>query len=295
MRETPRTRVLLAVLVVVALTLITLDYRSNDGSVFGRIRQVAASVFGPIERGVAAGVRPIGDAVSALGHAGSDNATIHRLQQQNAALRAQVATAAATSRQLAELEKILGLAGAAGFRIVAAHVVAVGGENGFQWTATIDVGSADGVTPEMTVLDGGGLVGRTLTVAAHTSTVLLAVDPASRVGARVAGTGAIGWVTGGGTGPMVFTSLDPHTKLRAGQRLVTFGSQGGHPYVPEVPLGTVTRVTSGPQALTPTALVTPFSQLGTLDAVAVVLATTRTVPRDSLLPPSPAPTPAAGH
>lgn len=293
MRETPRTRVVLAVLVVAALTLITLDTRSNSGAIFTRVRDAASAVFGPVERAVAAGVRPIGNAFGALAHAGSNRATIRRLEQQNAALRAEVATSASARRQLAQLEKLMGLAGAAGFRILPAHVVAIGGENGFQWTATIDVGAANGVTPEMTVIDGGGLVGRTLTVSAHTSTILLAADPTSRVGARLAGTGAVGWVVGGGTGPMTFTSLDPHTRLKPGQVLVTFGSQANRPYVAEVPIGTVTRVTSAPTALTPTALVNPFSQLQALDTVGVVVATTRTLPRDALVPPSPAPAPTA--
>ena len=49
--------------------------------------------------------------------------------------------------------------------------------------------------------------------------------------------------------------------LQPGQTLVTFGSVGGRPYVPGVPVGTVTQVTTQPGALTQTALVTAVRRL----------------------------------
>jgi rod shape-determining protein MreC len=132
------------------------------------------------------------------------------------------------------------------------------------------------------------------TVGPRSSTVLLAMDPQSQVGARVATTGFIGWVRGGGSGPMTFTLLDAHAALKQGQQLVTFGSENDRPYIPEIPIGTITKVESTPGAQTRTALVEPFTKFTALDPVAVVIAAPRDIPRDSLLPaPPPKPTPTA--
>jgi rod shape-determining protein MreC len=59
--------------------------------------------------------------------------------------------------------------------------------------------------------------------------------------------------------------------LRPGQELVTFGSVGGRPYVPGVPVGTVTSVTTQPGSLTPTAEVKPFADFTGLGVVGVVV------------------------
>lgn len=293
MRETPRTRLVLTLLVLTAFTLITLDYRAGKGSPFEHVRRSADAVLGPIEGAVAAAVRPVADAFSRLG-GGGGGAKVRQLEKENADLRAQVERGAADRSRLTELEKLTGLAGVGRLRIVAANVVGVGGSGGFEWTATIDVGSRDGVQPLMSVISGDGLVGRVKTVGPRSSTVLLAMDPQSQVGARVATTGFIGWVRGGGSGPMTFTLLDAHATLKKGQQLVTFGSENDRPYIPEIPIGTITKVESTPGAQTRTALVEPFTKFTALDPVAVVIAAPRDIPRDSLLPaPPPKPTPTA--
>ena len=50
----------------------------------------------------------------------------------------------------------------------------------------------------MTVLNGDGLVGRVKTASLTTSTVLLAIDPTSSVGARLEATLELGIATGRG-------------------------------------------------------------------------------------------------
>ena len=281
MRETPRTRLVLTLLVLTAFTLITLDYRAGKGSPFEHVRRSADAVLGPIEGAVAAAVRPVADAFSRLG-GGGGGAKVRQLEKENADLRAQVERGAADRSRLTELEKLTGLAGVGRLRIVAANVVGVGGSGGFEWTATIDVGSRDGVQPLMSVISGDGLVGRVKTVGPRSSTVLLAMDPQSQVGARVATTGFIGWVRGGGSGPMTFTLLDAHAALKQGQQLVTFGSENDRPYIPEIPIGTITKVESTPGAQTRTALVEPFTKFTALDPVAVVIAAPRDIPRDKI-------------
>ena len=84
--------------------------------------------------------------------------------------------------------------------------------------------------------------------------------------------------------------------LAPGQQLVTFGSVGGRPYVPGVPVGVITRVVASASALAKIAYVRPFADDGALGVVGVVIVPPRHNPRDSVLPPrppSPVPSPAS--
>jgi rod shape-determining protein MreC len=197
----------------------------------------------------------------------------------------------------AQLQGLLQLAGRGRYRIVAASVIAAG--PAYENTVTIDAGSADGIKPDETVLNGAGLVGTVTSVSGHTATVLLDTDAAATVGVRIAGTGEIGAVTGLGhsqAGPAALRLqvFDANAVLTPGQQLVTFGSVGGRPYVPGVPVGVITRIVPGASALTKTAYVRPFADDGALGVVGVVIVPPRRNPRDSVLPPrppSPAPSP----
>jgi rod shape-determining protein MreC len=195
--------------------------------------------------------------------------------------------------QLADMEKLLHLDQKAQFRMVAARVIAMSGSFGFESTATIDAGSHDGIAVNETVINGDGLVGRTLSVGPNTSTVLLGSDTTFRAGARLESSQQAGYVNGGGRGPMTFTLLDSQGVISAGQRLVTFGDINNRPFVPEVPIGHVIKVAPPNGALTRTATVAPYVHFGTLDVVGVVVAVPHVPARNSLLPPSPTPTPAA--
>jgi len=288
MRDSGRARVVLAVLLLTAFTLITLDYRSGSG---GPLRRVANAVFGPIENAVGDVARPIGSFFSSLGHLSSYKSDNAKLRKEVATLRSQLRLTDAERERLADEEKLLHLDQIAQFRIVAAHVSAVGGSLDFESTATIDVGSRDGITANMTVIDGDGLVGKTLSVGPTTTTVLLANDVQFSAGARLESSQLIGHVDGGGRGAMRFTLLDSQGTIKVGTRLVTFGDIGQRPFVPEVPIGRVTRVVPTPGALTRTAEVTPYVGFDSLDVVGVVVSAPRTIKRDSLLPPSPSPSP----
>jgi len=288
MRDSRRARVVVALLVLIAFTMIALDFRAGSGSPLDRLRTGAAAVFGPVERAVADVVRPIGDALSSLGHIGSYRAQIGRLQRENAALQQQVDLSDAYRRELTDLRALFHLAGKGRFRVVAAQVVALGDGGGFEWTASIDAGSRDGIRRDMTVVNGQGLVGKTVTVGPSVSTVLLSIDPQAIVGVRLAGSGTEGTVTGAGLHHLQLSLLDPQARLRPGQRLVTLASIGDRPYVPGAPVGTITRVDSTPGSETRTAEVAPFVDFAALDVVGVIVGAPARDPRDSLLPPPPA-------
>jgi rod shape-determining protein MreC len=282
----------LVLLLLTAFTLITLDFRAGHSGPFGALRGVASAVFGPIERAVTAVVRPVGDTFASVGHLGRYKHEVADLKAENARLNAQLRTSDADRRQLAEMQGLLHLAGRGQFRVVGARVVGIGRSLGFEWTATIDAGSSDGIRTDMTVINGAGLVGRVKNVGPTTSTVLLAVDGDFSVGARLEKSGEIGHVDGAGSRPMSFTLLSAQTPLKPGQRLVTVGSVGERPFVPEVPIGHIIEVKRTPGALTRTGIVEPYVDFTALDVVGVVIGAPARIPRDSLLPTPPPKSPA---
>jgi rod shape-determining protein MreC len=169
-------------------------------------------------------------------------------------------------------------------------VTGLGPSIGFEWTVTVDAGRRDGLQADQTVIDSDGLVGRVKQVGESSAVVVLAVDPGSAVGVRVAGGNALGVAAGNGLGPLTYTPLDPSTRVQVGDRMLT-GPYGGSTYVAGLPVGEVTKVSGDPGAPAREATVTPYVTFASLDLVGIVLAAPRADPRDRLAPPPPAATP----
>ncbi|MCX5212942.1 rod shape-determining protein MreC [Kitasatospora sp. NBC_00240] len=289
MRDTRESRLLLILLVAVAFALITVDIKGGESSPLGGARRAAAGLLGPVERGAASAVDPVADTVRAFREAATHNGRIDQLNQDNTELRQKLASSDAAAGRTKQLDDMLRTAGAGGYTVKAAQVIAIGPAQGFSWTITVDAGSDDGLTRDMTVINGQGLVGRITTVAPTTATVLLASDPGFSAGARLEGSGEIGFASGQGTGPMKVSLLNGRAQVKEGDRMVTFGSQSGRPFVPGVPIGKVVEVEATPGQLTKTVMVEPYVQFTRLDLVGVVVVPPRTDPRDAVLPPAGAP------
>jgi rod shape-determining protein MreC len=277
-------------LVIVAMVFITLDYRSSS---FNGIRDGASSVFGPVQRGVSTAVRPIGRFFAGIPDAAGSHGRIAELEARNAELQRTLREQELTGSRVDELTRLRLLAGLGQYRVVPAVVVSVGPSLGFEWTVTVDVGSGDGVKVDQTVVNGDGLVGRVKQVTASTAVVVLAVDPGSSVGVRLAGSDQLGVAAGAGLGPLTFAPLDPQTTANVGDRLIT-GPYGGTTYVPGVPVGEVVSVSGQPGSSGREAVVRPYVRYAALDLVGVVIEQPRTDPRDSVLPPRPTSTPSPG-
>jgi rod shape-determining protein MreC len=287
MRDTRRTRFVLVVLLTAALALIALSYTDGTNSVLRDARAAGSSVFGGAEHAA----KSVSDVFRPSGGTSSQVAT---LQKEVLQLRADLSNARLSKADYAELRKMLLVAGAGRYRILAATVIAVG--LGYQQTVTLDVGSADGVRPQETVLNGEGLVGYVTSVSPTTSTLLLASDGSAVVGVAVAPSGQLGWVTGpgkvaGGSGLMHLQMLNSAAVLKPGDQLVTAASVNDKPYVPGVPVGVVTKLIGTNGSLTAAALVRPYADFGALGVVGVVIVPPGHDPRFAALPPLPHPGP----
>ena len=291
MHDSRRVRLILAAALIAAVAIITVDFRDGGSSPF---RSVGASIFGPAERATSDVTSPVSSLFDWVTGGPSADSKIAALQTANARLRAELSAEQLSRTDEAQLSSLLQLAGRGGYKIVAASVIAAGQD--YANSVTLDVGTRDGVHAQETVLNGDGLVGTVTQVSTDTSTVLLATDASSVVGARMAGSNQIGAVTGTGkslSGPSVMQLrlFDANATLQRGQSLVTFGSVQDRPYVPGVPIGQVTTVQGNAGSLTQTALIKPFVNFTSLGVVGVVVGGPAQNPRDAVLPPSPAPVP----
>ncbi len=263
-----RTRPVLIALLIVAIALITLDFRDGGTS---PAHSVGTRVFGPLEHLAGDVASPFAGFFHAA--TGNDASEIASLQRQNDQLRAQLSASQLGQQQEAQLKSLLRFDAKNGYHVVPASVIAAGGD--YSDTVTISEGSSAGIAPDETVLNGDGLVGVVTSVGTDTATVELASDANATVGVRVAGTGEIGAVTGtgnsmAGSGELRLTLFSSQAALSPGQQLVTFGSVGGRPYVAGIPVGVVTSVSSQPGALTQSAVVKPFADFTGLGVVGVV-------------------------
>lgn len=284
-----RGRLLIIVLIVTSLFLITLDLRGVQ--VIDGLRTGTQTALTPVQKAGSWAISPLRNFLSDVTSLGRTRNKIERLQAENDKLRLSLQNRKNADALLEQLKGVLDLAGTAGYKVVGAKVISQGSTTSFTQSISIDVGSNSGVRSNMTVLSSYGIVGVVKYVYPNSALVQLASDPAFRIGARIAGSQQIGILSGQGTRRGVLQLLDNRTQIKKGDVLLARGSQGGRPFVPGVPIGSVTDVDNSPGAVTQTAEVKFYTDFSTLGVVAVVVSGEGTDPRDALVPPKPIPTP----
>ena len=281
-----RSRLLLVLLLVSSLFLITLDLRGVN--LAGSIRSGVTTVFSPIEGFFSKIFSPIGNFTSDVRNFGQSKSRITELEKEVDLLKSQKVLDEDVVGQLNQLKQVLDLAGRGEYKVVAARVINRGSTATFKQTITIDAGSSDGISKNMTVISEAGLVGVVKSVASNSSIVLLMSDPTFKIGVRIAGTQSIGVVSGQGGNKYLLQLLDATGEIKVGDNLVARGSQNGSPFVPGVPVGTVSSVQSNASSITQNADVEGASNLERIGVVAVVVSNPKQDPRDALVPkPSP--------
>ncbi|QNE21602.1 rod shape-determining protein MreC [Kribbella qitaiheensis] len=283
-REIRRRRAILALVILASFTLIVLDARRSAGSPVEPLRHAAASVFGPLESAGSSARQPVDNLRDRFAEVDRLKAENEKLQADNEKLTTELRSTDYARNRAAELDRLLEVA--PNYTITPARVIGIGGAQSFNHTVTIDAGTADGVRPDMTVLNGDGLVGRVVRATEGTSTVLLIGDRNSTVGGRLNSTMALGFVSGRGdvTGSLDYKLVDLKARPKVGDRIVSWGSSGNAPYVPGVPIGEITAVTPNEGTLGSTALLKPFVDPTRIDTVGVVTGPPARPPRATVSP-----------
>ncbi|MEY2418861.1 MAG: rod shape-determining protein MreC [Actinomycetota bacterium] len=266
-RRTSRPRFTLLLIVLTAITLITLDYRADGGGVTGSIRDGARTALQPIGTAVDFVVTPVGNVIGGILDFG-------RVRRENAKLRDELAQARSTVQaaqdaksQLQRIEDEIGVTSTSDIPSVAARVTG-GSPSVLQLTIEIDKGKDDGITKGMPVVSGGALVGRIQRATGHRSTVQLLSDPGLSVGVRLARTGDLSVATGDG-GDMVMSLVEPNTEIHLNDAAVTSGLQQSE-YPPGLPVGKVRSAKRDEAGLTQSVRLRPLVNLRRLSFVRVL-------------------------
>ncbi len=264
------------VLILASLALMLLDLR---GGPTDALRSAGAVVGGPLQSLTDSVLGPVRTGEFRRADTQALQQQVADLEEANRRLQAQSDILA---EQLADAPEQRAAASAAQRRVesaVAARVVAADPGLGSA-AVTIDVGSADGVVVDSPVLVAGGLVGRVVTTAPTTATVLLVTDPGSSVAVRVGADSALAQGTGD-RHSVTLGYLDPLVPVEVGQKVVTQGSDDDWPYPAGLPVGTVRAISGDLGDLDRVVTVEPAAGMSSLDQVIVL-----TRPTDSARPES---------
>jgi rod shape-determining protein MreC len=233
----------------------------------------------PLERSVMAVTAPLAGGASAgsnaFSHIWNDYIDLVDVRRENVALRKSVKRLneriVANNEAIAEnarLKALLDLKGSLDTPSVAVSVI---GEDSSAWfkTLVVDRGSADGLAEGMAVVASGGIVGRLVKVAPHSSRVLLLTDHASAIAAVVQRTRARGVIRGAGSGrcSMEFTVKDEEVKV--GDTVISSGIGGVFPK--GLVIGEVTMVKKGEYGVFQTIEVRPTVNITKLEEMLVLV------------------------
>jgi len=274
-------RTVLTVLVLVALALLTIAFRSPTTGALHDTQGLISSGLRPFQIAAARIAQPFHDAYDYLDGLTAAKSENVRLKREVRQLRAEELANKALAAKAAGLESLLnyeqGKTYPNGYRAVNAAVISFPA-GPFAQQIAIDAGSSQGIRINTPVVSGDGLVGRVTNVFADSSVVTLLTDSNSYVSARDLRTGVRGLIRHGQGNSLILDQVAKQLVVEKGDELVTDGTRD--PRYPDlypygIPIGRVSSVGIQDTASFLQVQVEPFADLGSLDSVAALVATKR--------------------
>lgn len=211
-------RAIVALLLITALTLLVLS-RSQHPTV-QHLRMSMLEMLRPLMEVVSQPVsatKRAADNTSAVFNAAEENRV---LRAENERLRHWQSVAQALKAENESLRALMRYHPVEQVSYVTARVIGQS-SSGFGQYLTLNAGSADGLEPLQPVVDMYGLVGRTLEVGSHTSTVMQLSDVGSRVPVITASTRQRAILAGTGGELLRLSFLGDDVELKLGEPIVT--------------------------------------------------------------------------
>jgi len=270
-------RAIVVGLVIVALALITISFRSPTAGALHDAQGAGSTALRPFQLAATRIAQPFRDGydwVASISSAKSENA---RLKRELRELRLEAIHNRASALRVEELERLLQFQQRAtfpnGYAEVNAAVTSFP-SGPFTHSVEIAAGSSDGVRLNSPVVSGDGLVGIVSNVQPQTAVVTLLTDPSTYVAARDIQTQVRGMLHTGPGGTLILDQVPKQLRVKEGDALVTDGTHNAryrdlYPY--GIPIGRVSSVGATDTATFLQVQVQPFANLGSLDAVAVLV------------------------
>ena len=135
---------------------------------------------------------------------------------------------------------------------------------------TIDKGSADGISKDMGVVSGNGVVGIVYMVSKHYSVVMPVINSHSRVSCSIRGRGYFGYLhwTGGASNIAYVEDIPRHAHFKRGDWVETSGYSSIFP--PGIIVGKIVEVYNSPDGLSYRLKVNLSTDFGNLRDVCVI-------------------------
>lgn len=263
-----RGRLTIILLLVTAVALLTLDGRGSGP--IGSVRSALGSALSPIGSAASAVVSPFRGAWNAAFDFGDTKRENDALREENDRLRGEIVANSIAKQQLEQLLQLVGIPFVGNTSVVHTRVVS-GTTGNFGEVIELDKGSSSGITRNMPVVTGQGLIGKVVEVSDDRSVVSLVSSGNYSVGFSVIGTADVGVARGAGSGSVLRgRNLDSRKGVEVGQIAVTSGLADS-PFPPNLPIGTITDVRTNDAALEATVDITMFANLTDLVYADVVL------------------------
>jgi len=270
-----RRRTVLALLVVLALILLTAYFGESRGGALHSVQRGFLTVVAPIQDGANKALKPVRDLFSSIDevlHAKSQNA---ELRKQVDKLRREVVAERVDQQSYGELLNMFHLDNqlrVSDYRPVTATVVSQT-PNIWYSTVLIDEGSSAGVHLEDPVINSEGLVGKVTEVVAAGAQVSLITDSTMGVSARIGTSAATGIVQPkvGEPNDLLLGYLPNETPAVKGEYVYTSGTVTppyDSLYPRGIPIGQVT--SSNEESAYKSVNVHPLADLRNLDVVQVL-------------------------
>lgn len=135
---------------------------------------------------------------------------------------------------------------------------------------TIDKGSADGIAPEMGVMDQNGVVGVTNVVSKHHARIISLLNPNFRLSCKLRGNDAFGSLIWNGKNPSeaILEELPKQVKFKTGDTIITSGYSAMFPE--GIPVGIIMGSTRGEDDNFHTLRIKLLTDFTTLSTVKVI-------------------------
>ena len=281
-----RRRLVVGGLVLLSLALVTVSFREEGTGPLAGAQEGAASVLRPFQVAADRVAEPFRDAYGWVDSLFGARSEAERLRKENETLRQQVVESSLAQRENTRLRQLLrfrnGPRFPEGYSGLAASVISRPA-GAYAQAIVVAAGRNDGVRVDDPVVTQDGLVGRVSRVGSRTARVTLLTDDQSAASALDIETDASG-VVRPGQGPRAPLRLDRVPKeamVRVGDTIVTAGwrSQRLSSLYPRgILIGRVTSVGRTDTDLYTQVQVTPFADLGSLEAVLVLVPDERATP-----------------
>ncbi len=266
-------------LVVLALVLISLSFRSESSSTVSGVQSAGATVLRPFAVGLDRVAQPFRDGYDWVHSLFGARSEAERLRAENRALRQRVIQNEFAQRENATLRSALNFRDGPRFpdsyNAVTAEVIGRPA-SAFTQSIVIAAGASDGIRANDPVVTVDGLAGLVTRVSSHTARIELLTDQEAAVSGIDVRTGAPGVVrhARGTVETLVLDRVRKEDVVRVGDEIVTAGWRTGSLsslYPKGILIGEVTSVGQTDTDLYQQVQVNPSVDFGSLDAVLVLV------------------------